>query len=80
VTPPPLRRIHDDATLQSPGNRSSLRFWRGHSTADIIESLRPGNEKCLKVKPDGRVFDGNTRVKVLEERDYPIDELPRQIV
>mgnify|MGYP006422942761 CR=1 FL=1 len=69
MTPPPLRRIHDDATLQSPGNRSSLRFWGGHSTADIIESQRPGNEKCFKVKSHGRVFDGNTRVQVLEERN-----------
>jgi hypothetical protein len=32
----------------------------------------------LKVKPDGRIFDGNTRIKVLEERGYPINDLPRE--
>jgi hypothetical protein len=38
------------------------------STDDIVRSLAPGSPEPLTVKPDGRVFDGNTRVKVLEER------------
>ena len=45
----------------------------------IVESLRPrpGNKEQLRVKSDGRVFQGNTRIKVLEERGYPVDGLPR---
>ncbi len=26
---------------------------------------------------DGRVFQGNTRIKVLEERGYSVNDLPR---
>jgi len=29
------------------------------------------------VKPDGTVMQGNTRVKVLEERGYPVNDLER---
>jgi hypothetical protein len=32
------------------------------------------------VKVDGRVFQGNTRIKVLEERGYPVNNLPRDEV
>jgi hypothetical protein len=32
------------------------------------------------VKPDGRIFQGNTRIKVLEERGYPVNDLPRDPV
>lgn len=44
-----------------------------------MESLRPrpGNKEQLRVKSDGRVFQGNTRIKVLEERGYPVGGLPR---
>jgi hypothetical protein len=31
------------------------------------------------VKPDGRMMNGNTRTKVLEERGYDINRLPREI-
>jgi hypothetical protein len=43
-----------------------------------VESLRPGKPECLKVKDDGTVMDGNTRVKVLEERGYNVHDLPRE--
>ena len=77
---PPLRRIHRDALYEtSPAARRSLEYHRT-STEEIVESLRPGTPKSLKVKPDGRIFDGNTRVKVLEERGYPVDELQRDPV
>jgi len=32
------------------------------------------------VKPDGRIFQGNTRIKVLEERSYPVNDLPRDLI
>lgn len=76
--PPPLRRIHSDALYeQDTAARWSLEHHRTRTTEEIIESLRPGVDESLKVKPDGRVFQGNTRIKVLEERGYPVDDLPR---
>jgi hypothetical protein len=37
-------------------------------------------EEPLVVKPDGRVVQGNTRIKVLQERGFPVDDLPREPV
>jgi hypothetical protein len=43
-------------------------------------SLRPGLPEALKVKADGRILNCNTRIKVLDERGYDVDSLPREIV
>ena len=32
------------------------------------------------VKLDGRILNGNVRVKVLEERGFDVDDLEREIV
>jgi hypothetical protein len=78
---PPLRRIHSDALYeQNSSARRNLEYHRARTTEEIIDSLRPGAKESLKVKPDGRVFQGNTRIKVLEERGYPVDDLPREPV
>jgi hypothetical protein len=77
---PPLRRIHSDQTLESGSSRFSLEYWRKQPTDDIIQSLQPGNPEALQVKPDGRIMNGNTRIKVLEERGVSIESLPREIV
>ena len=78
---PPLRRIHADHIWQSGANRTSLEYWRKQSTNTIVTSLQPepGNHEALKVKPDGRIMNGNTRIKVLEERGFDINSLPREI-
>ena len=77
---PPLRRIHSDETLESGASRFSLSYWRRQETESIVDSLRPGQPEALKVKPDGRVLDGNVRVKVLEERGYDIEGIDRELV
>lgn len=77
---PPLRRIHDAVYDQSSKARQSLEYHRTRSTEELVDSLRVGHDESLRVKPDGRVFQGNTRVKVLQERGYPVDDLPREIV
>jgi hypothetical protein len=77
---PSLKRIHADETLLSGVSRFSLAYWRQRTTEEIVESLRPGKTESLKVKPDGRVLDGNVHVKVLEERSYDVDSLEREIV
>lgn len=77
---PALQRIHADETLETGVSRFSLEYWRQRSVEEIIESLRPGKSEALQVKPDGRILNGNVRVKVLEERGFDIGSLEREIV
>jgi hypothetical protein len=78
---PPLRRIHSDALYeQNADARRSLEYHRTKTAEEIVESLRPSHDESLKVKRDGRIFQGNTRIKVLEERGYPVNDLPREPV
>jgi len=74
---PPLRRLHDSLYEQPGGARFSLEYHRRRTTEEIVASLRPGAKSPLMVKPDGTVMQGNTRVKVLEERGYPVNDLER---
>ena len=77
-TKPRLRRIHGDALYEQASDaRRSLDYHRTRTTEEIVESLRPGADESLKVEPDGRIFQGNTRIKVLEERGFPVNDLPR---
>ena len=66
--------------METGSGRFAMEYWRKQSTDDIVESLQPGNREALKVKPDGRIMDGNTRVKVLEERGFDINTLPREVL
>jgi hypothetical protein len=77
---PPLRRIHSDQTLETGISRFVLKYWRKQATDDIVKSLQPGNPEALKIKPDGRIVNGNTRIKVLEERGFDINSLPREVL
>jgi hypothetical protein len=79
---PSLRRIHESVYEQNLDARKSLEYHRARSTEEIVESLRPGPDakSPLIVRPDGRVYQGNTRIKVLEERGYPVNDLPREIL
>jgi len=77
---PPLQRIHPDATYQSGPAKLALEHWRKQSTDAIVRSLAPGGREALQVKPDGRIMNGNTRIKVLEERGFVVNNLPREIV
>jgi hypothetical protein len=77
---PSLRRIHAGETLGSGISRFSVEYWRQRSTEEIVESLRPGRSEALKIKPDGRILNGNVRIKVLEDRGFDINSLEREIV
>jgi hypothetical protein len=79
---PPLRRIHESVYEQDGDARKSLEYHRTRTTEEIVQSLRPGlrAQSPLIVRPDGRVYQGNTRIKVLEERGYPVNDLPREIL
>jgi len=77
---PSLRRIHESVYEQDPEARRSLEYHRTRSTVEIVKSLQADQKEPLRVKPDGRVVQGNTRIKVLEERGYPVDDLPRETI
>ena len=73
---PQLRLLHSGATL----SRVKLGHFRGLSTADLIESLKPGRPGALKARPDGTVLDGHHRIVVLRDRGVSVDVLPREVV
>jgi hypothetical protein len=77
---PPLQRIHLDTVYQSGSAKRALDYWRKQSTDAIVRSLAPGGREALRVKPDGRIMNGNTRIKVLEERGFDLNSLPREIL
>jgi hypothetical protein len=79
---PPLKRFHSDAIYEVRRYRDSLEYWRRQPTYRIVESLRhrrsdPRYGEYLKVTSDGTVMQGNTRVKVLQERGYNVNNLRR---
>jgi RHS repeat-associated protein len=76
----PLTRLHSDVTI-TESNSASYQFWQNKTTAEIIESLKPGSEYGpLTVKLDGTVMQGNTRIKILEERGVDVNKLERVIL
>jgi hypothetical protein len=77
---PPLRRIHSDQTLETGTSYIALEYWRTQPTTAIVQSLQPGHTEALKVKPDGRIMNGNIRIKVLEERGVDVNSLPREVL
>jgi hypothetical protein len=77
---PPLRRIHPDSVYQTGAAKLALEYWRGRPTDEIVQSLQPGAAEALRVKADGRVLNGNTRLIVLEERGYDGNGLPREVI
>jgi hypothetical protein len=77
---PPLRRIHSDQTLEAGSNRVVLEYWRQQPTEDIVNSLQPGQPEGFKVTSDGRIMNGNTHIKVLEERGFDVNSLPRAVL
>jgi hypothetical protein len=58
---PPLKPIHGL-------DQKVLDFWNKISTAEIIESLKPGNPESLKAWPDGRILNGHHRLQILKDR------------
>jgi hypothetical protein len=58
----------------------ALEYWRRQPTEDIVNSLQLGQPEALKVKSDGRIMNGNMRIKVLEERGFDVNSLPREVL
>lgn len=73
---PPLRFLHSEAVL----SQVKLERFRTVATAELIESLRPGQSGALRTKPDGTVLEGHHRLVVLRERGINVDVLPREVL
>jgi len=73
---PPLNPLHPESLL-SPAKLASFERF---STEKLIQSLIPGQEHCLKTRPDGTMLDGHHRIQVLRGRNVNVDSLPREVV
>jgi hypothetical protein len=83
LTPTPLPKLkflHSASTWLSGSAKTSFEYWSKQATEKIIESLKPGAAEALRVKANGTIMNGNTRIKVLQERGVDVDSLPREII
>lgn len=73
---PPLKPLHADRSLIG----SKLDKYGKLSDPELIDSLKPGQQGSLKVRPDGTIVDGHHRIKILRDRGVDVDSLPREII
>lgn len=73
---PPLKPLHPRSSL----NAVKLATFQKLSSDSLKKSLAPGQEHCLKVRPDGTMLDGHHRIHVLGERGENVDALPREVI
>jgi hypothetical protein len=72
----PLKPLHAETSL----TRTKLTFFKKLSTEELKASLMPGQQHCLKTRPDGTMLDGHHRVHILKERNENVDLLPREVL
>ena len=73
---PPLKSLHPDSSI----NPVKLAQLDRLSTEVLQTSLLPGQEGCLKTRPEGTILDGHHRIQILRQRGVDVDGLPREIV
>jgi len=73
---PPLQALHHTTVL----NRTKLSLYARLTTAELLQSLAPGQSGSLKVRPDGTILDGHHRIEILRERGIDVDQLPREVL
>jgi hypothetical protein len=73
---PPLKPLHSDDLLIP----DKLNYFNSLANQDLQKSLLPGNKDSLKVRPDGTILDGHHRIKILQARGIPVNDLPREII
>jgi ParB-like chromosome segregation protein Spo0J len=73
---PSLKPLHVDSSLIG----SKLDKYGKLSDQELIDSLKPGQQGSLKVRPDGTIVDGHHRIKILRDRGVDVDSLPREII
>jgi ParB-like chromosome segregation protein Spo0J len=60
--------------------KSKLDKYGKLSDQELIDSLKPGQQGSLKVRPDGTIVDGHHRIKILRDRGVDVDALPREVI
>jgi hypothetical protein len=73
---PPLVPLHPKESL----SEAKLAVFQKFSTSQLKQSLMPGQEHCLKARPDGTMLDGHHRVEILRDRGEDVNELPREVI
>ena len=73
---PPLQSLHYDSSL----SQSKLDQFAKMGSQELIDSLKPGQPGSLKIRPDGMMMDGHHRVKILRDRGFDVNLLPREII
>jgi hypothetical protein len=73
---PPLKPLHADSSLIG----SKLDKYGNLPDQELIDSLKPGKQGSLKVRPDGTLVDGHHRIKILRDRGVDVNSLPREII
>ena len=73
---PLLKSLHPDSSL----SRVKLDQFDRLSNRQLVDSLKPGQQGALKVKPDGTMIDGHHRIKILQDRGVDVNSLPREII
>lgn len=73
---PPLKSLHPESSI-NPVKLSQLERL---STEALQASLLPGQEGCLKTRPEGTILDGHHRIHILRLRGVDVDSLPREVV
>jgi ParB-like chromosome segregation protein Spo0J len=59
---------------------SKLDKYAKLSDQELIDSLKPGQQGSLKVRPDGTIVDGHHRIKILRDRGVDVESLLREII
>ena len=72
----PLKPLHSDDSLI----QLKLSQYAKLTTEELVESLKPDQLGSLKVRPDGTMVDGHHRIKILRDRGFDVDSLPREII
>ena len=73
---PPLIPLHDEKDLSFV----KLTLFEKLDSEALRVSLAPGQEHCLKTRPDGTMLDGHHRVHVLRGRCEDVHKLPREVL
>ncbi len=73
---PRLVALHSDGSLIA----LKLAQFEKLSTDALLASLAPGQESCLKTRPDGTIMDGHHRIHLLRGRGIDVDKLAREII
>jgi hypothetical protein len=73
---PSLKPLHSETSLV----QSKLEYFKLQSSDHIKHSWQPGEQNCLKARPDGTILDGHHRIAILRLRGIDVDVLPREII